>query len=60
MKCQILFSRSSKKNIISLSSVEIAHSMVSIEDTVSKYGRCYSSRWGQEKRRCVRWGIIIT
>ena len=30
MICQILFSRKNKKNIISLSSVEIVHSMVSV------------------------------
>ena len=29
MKCQILFSRKNKKNIISLSSAESAHSVVS-------------------------------
>ena len=31
MKCQILFSRNSKKNIISFSSAESAHSMVSVK-----------------------------
>ena len=31
MKCQILFSRINKKNIISLSSAESAHSLVSVE-----------------------------
>ena len=30
MKCQILFSRKNKKNIISLSSAKFAHSMVSV------------------------------
>ena len=30
MKCQILFSRKNKKNDISLSSAEFAHSLVSI------------------------------
>ena len=30
MKCQILFSRKNKKNIISLSSAEFARSMVSV------------------------------
>ena len=30
MKCQILFSRQNKKNIISLSSAKIAHSTVSV------------------------------
>ena len=30
MRCQILFSRKNKKNIISLSSAESAHGMVSI------------------------------
>ena len=30
MKCQILFSRKNKKNIICLSSAESAHSMVSV------------------------------
>ena len=34
MKCQILFSRENKKNIISLSSAESAHSVVSV-NTVS-------------------------
>ena len=29
MKCHILFSKKNKKNIISLSSAEFAHSMVS-------------------------------
>ena len=31
MKCQILFSGKNKKNIISLSSAEFAHSMVSVK-----------------------------
>ena len=31
MKCQILFSRKNKKNMISLSSAEFAHSMVSVK-----------------------------
>ena len=30
MKCQILFSRKNKKSIISLSSAEFAHSMISV------------------------------
>ena len=30
MKCHILFSRKSKKNIVSLSSAEFAHGMVSV------------------------------
>ena len=30
MKCQILFSRKNKKNIIRLSSAESAHSVVSV------------------------------
>ena len=30
MKCQILFSRKSKKNIISLSPAEFAHSMIGV------------------------------
>ena len=31
MKCQILFPRENKKNIISVSSAEFAHSMVSVK-----------------------------
>ena len=31
MKCQILFSRNNKTNIVSLSSAEFAHSMISIK-----------------------------
>ena len=31
MKCQILFSRKNKKNIISLSSAEFVHSMVNVK-----------------------------
>ena len=34
MKCQILFSRKNKKNIISLSSAEIIHGMVSVNDNI--------------------------
>ena len=34
MKCQILFSRKNKKNIISLSSAEIIHDMVSVNDII--------------------------
>ena len=33
MKCQILFSRKTKKNIISLFSAEFAHSMVNVKGT---------------------------
>ena len=33
MKCQILFSRKNKKNIISLWSAEFAHSIVSVKVT---------------------------
>ena len=32
MKCQILFSRKSKKNVVSLSSAEFPHSIVSVND----------------------------
>ena len=34
MKCQILFSRKNKKNVISLSSAEHAHSVISVNDTL--------------------------
>ena len=37
MKCRILFSRKSKKNIISLSSAESAHSMVSVNILIPLY-----------------------
>ena len=37
MKCQILFSRKSKKNIISLSSAESADSMVRVKDNFSNF-----------------------
>ena len=33
MNCQILFSRKNKKSIISLSSAEFAHSMVSVNNS---------------------------
>ena len=33
MKCQILFSRKNKKNIISLSSAESANSVLGVKDT---------------------------
>ena len=34
MKCQILFSKKNKKNIISLSSAEIIHDMISVNDNI--------------------------
>ena len=34
MKCQILFPRKIKKNIISLSSAESSHGMVSVNDNI--------------------------
>ena len=37
MKCQILFSRKNKKNITSLSSVESAHSIVSVRIVVKHH-----------------------
>ena len=34
MKCQILFSRKNKNNIISLLSAEIIHGMISVNDNI--------------------------
>ena len=41
MKCQILFSRKNKKNIISLSSAEFAHSMVNVKCVLMHYTYLY-------------------
>ena len=46
MKCQIIFSGKNKKNLISVSSNESAHSMVSVKDTLKgnnllSAGSCY-------------------
>ena len=40
MKCQILFSGKNKKNIISLSSAEFAHSIATVK-TSSRYSVCF-------------------
>ena len=41
IKCQILFSRkrNNKKNIISLSSAEFAHTMASVKDTILSHNQ---------------------
>ena len=46
MKCQILFSRKKKKNIIRLSSAQSAHSIVSVKylGSVSPFPACPNTR----------------
>ena len=40
MKCQIPFSRTNKINITNLSSVEAAHSVLSVKENCINYPKC--------------------
>ena len=60
MKCQILFSRKNKKNIISLSSAESAHKVVSlVSDDNSFPQKVYSDQNVQALQPIVFWFFLF-